>query len=163
MTGIPRAILLAAALGAAVPCSATALRAECVVLLHGLARSEASLMLIETALAAEGYRVVAVGGVPVGSGTPVAGALGTLWISESGVFSYSADLAAELPEGGVEQDAFTLTIEDPDGDSVTVKAGGPIEPARGPERMRRSPAGAGVTTSRTGAAVGSGRPVWRRR
>jgi pimeloyl-ACP methyl ester carboxylesterase len=33
-------------------------RADCVVLLHGLARSEASLVAMEAALAAQGYRVV---------------------------------------------------------------------------------------------------------
>ena len=39
---------------------------------------------------------------------------------------------------------------------ATVKPGGPIEPASGPAKVRRSPAGADDTTSRTGAAVGSG-------
>ena len=33
-------------------------RADCVVLLHGLARTEASLLVLEQALSAEGYRVV---------------------------------------------------------------------------------------------------------
>lgn len=46
-------------------------------------------------------------------------------------------------------------------ETVTVKAGGPIEPGRSPASVRRSPAGAGETTSRTGDAVGSGRPAWR--
>lgn len=37
---------------------AGALRADCVVLLHGLARTEQSLLAMESALAAQGYRVV---------------------------------------------------------------------------------------------------------
>ncbi|KAB2883378.1 MAG: alpha/beta hydrolase [Albidovulum sp.] len=46
--------LLALCLIAAAP----AARADCVVLLHGLARSETSLLVMEAALRAEGYRVV---------------------------------------------------------------------------------------------------------
>ncbi|WP_299043365.1 alpha/beta fold hydrolase [uncultured Tateyamaria sp.] len=37
---------------------ATTARADCVVLLHGLARTEASLVVLEQALLADGYRVV---------------------------------------------------------------------------------------------------------
>lgn len=40
------------------PAPASATPAECAVLLHGLARSEASLMLMEAALADRGYQVV---------------------------------------------------------------------------------------------------------
>lgn len=46
--------MLAAGLGLATPVAA----ADCVVLLHGLARSEASLLAMETALAAQGWQVV---------------------------------------------------------------------------------------------------------
>ncbi|OJU30025.1 MAG: hypothetical protein BGN94_01740 [Rhizobiales bacterium 68-8] len=48
-------------------------------------------------------------------------------------------------------------------ETVTAKAGGPIEPSSVPAAMARSPAGAGATTRRTGAAVGTGRPAWRSR
>lgn len=47
-------MLVASCLIAAAPMA----RADCVVLLHGLARSEASLLLMETALARAGYAVV---------------------------------------------------------------------------------------------------------
>ena len=42
----------------AMMCVASPVAAECVVLLHGLARSEASLLAMEAALAAKGYMVV---------------------------------------------------------------------------------------------------------
>ncbi len=48
-----KAILYLGLIGAALPA-----RAECVVLLHGLARSDASLAVMETALDRTGYRVV---------------------------------------------------------------------------------------------------------
>lgn len=41
--------------------AATPLRADCVVLLHGLARSETSLFLLEERLAAQGYTVINAG------------------------------------------------------------------------------------------------------
>ncbi|WP_348645501.1 alpha/beta hydrolase [Jannaschia sp. S6380] len=50
-----RALLLA--IGLASPATAGTVP-DCVVLLHGLARSDASLLVLEGALAAEGYRVV---------------------------------------------------------------------------------------------------------
>ncbi len=43
---------------AALACVPTGAAAECVVLLHGLARSQASLLAMETALSASGYRVI---------------------------------------------------------------------------------------------------------
>jgi len=50
--------LVLALMSAILPAAA---RAECVVLLHGLARSEDSLLIMEGALAAEGYHVVNAG------------------------------------------------------------------------------------------------------
>ncbi|MEM6373992.1 MAG: alpha/beta fold hydrolase [Pseudomonadota bacterium] len=51
----PRAVFFAAVTACALPVTAAA---ECVVLLHGLARSQASLLVMEGALRAEGYDVV---------------------------------------------------------------------------------------------------------
>jgi triacylglycerol lipase len=50
-------IRLCAAL-AALTCAAAPARADCVVLLHGLARSDASMLVMERALAAQGHLVV---------------------------------------------------------------------------------------------------------
>ncbi|MEP5176850.1 esterase/lipase family protein, partial [Marinobacter alexandrii] len=41
-----------------IPVAAEPIAGRCVVLLHGLARTEASFAVMEAALAAEGYRVV---------------------------------------------------------------------------------------------------------
>ena len=49
---------LFAALTLLAACQTTAVDARCVVLLHGMARTENSLALMEAALEAEGYRVV---------------------------------------------------------------------------------------------------------
>lgn len=53
MKTILRAFLTCAALGLAIPAGA-----DCVILLHGLARSEASFLVMEEALELRGYRVV---------------------------------------------------------------------------------------------------------
>ena len=55
-----RGLLLPAALGLALLGTGQA-RADCVILLHGLARSEASFLLMEAVLEAAGYRVVTPG------------------------------------------------------------------------------------------------------
>lgn len=53
-----RLILILSILLGAAACSPVAAQGRCVVLLHGLARTEASFALMEAALEGEGYRVV---------------------------------------------------------------------------------------------------------
>ena len=53
-----RCIVLFTGMALLSACSAPAAEARCVVLLHGLARTETSFALMEAALEAEGYRVV---------------------------------------------------------------------------------------------------------
>lgn len=54
MAGMLRVLALLALVGLALPARA----AECVILLHGLARSDASLLVMQEALELEGFRVV---------------------------------------------------------------------------------------------------------
>ena len=65
MTGMRALLVLLSAL--AWPIAPAAAR-DCVVLLHGLARSDASLLVMEEALALEGYRVVNTGYDSTGEG-----------------------------------------------------------------------------------------------
>ncbi|WP_211116218.1 VCBS domain-containing protein, partial [Roseinatronobacter bogoriensis] len=64
-----------------------------------------------------GFSVLSVNGMPVKEDSLHDGTLGTLQISDDGVFSYNPDMAVHLPEGERQDDLFTLVVSNSVGDT----------------------------------------------